>query len=119
MKKLLLTIAVLVVTMGIGHAFHCSEPVTPLVFRQNFDHIIAMRSDQHRLEDARAFVATNCLLSRQVKQIATLFHDDHTRLEFAKAAYMTTYDKRNFYDVYDAFSHFSNAFRLHDFVLAQ
>ena len=119
MKKLLLTIAVLVVTMGIGRAFHCSEPVTPLVFRQNFNHIIAMRTDQHRLEDARAFVAANCLLSRQVKQIATLFHDDRTRIEFAKAAYMTTYDKRNFYDVYDAFTHFSNAFRLHDFVLAQ
>jgi hypothetical protein len=119
MKKLLLSITVLVVTFGIGRAFHCTQPVTQLVFRQNFNHIMAMRSDQHRLENARSFVAANCLLSRQVKQIAMLFHDDRTRIEFAKAAYATTYDKRNFYDVYDAFTYFSNAFRLHDFVLAK
>ena len=119
MKKLLLSITVLIATISIGHALHCTEPVTSVTFRHKFNYILAMRSDQHRLESARAFVAANCLLSRQVKQMATLFHDDRTRIKFAKAAYITTYDKRNFYDVYDAFKHFSNAFRLHDFVLAQ
>jgi len=119
MNKILLTMAMLVLTMGIANAHDCYVPVTPTVFKQKFNHILAMHSEQHRLEDAKAFVRSNCLLSRQVKQIATLFHDDHTRLKFAKEAYLTTFDVHNFYDVYDAFSHFSNAFRLHDFVLLQ
>ncbi|MBL4755732.1 MAG: DUF4476 domain-containing protein [Flavobacteriales bacterium] len=119
MNKLLLTIAILVATIGIADAHECSAPVAPQVFKQKFNHILAMHSDQHRLEDARAFVSGHCLLSRQVKQIAALFHDDKIRLKFAKSAYLTTFDKRNFYDVYDAFLHFSNAFRLHDYVLVQ
>ncbi|MBL4735027.1 MAG: DUF4476 domain-containing protein, partial [Flavobacteriales bacterium] len=117
MKKPLLIIAMLVVTTGIANAHECSAPIAPALFKQKFNHIVAMRSDQHRLEDARALVSRNCLLSRHVKQIALLFHDDRDRLEFAKAAYLTTFDKPHFYDVYDAFTHFSSAFRLHDYVL--
>ncbi|MBL4658403.1 MAG: DUF4476 domain-containing protein [Flavobacteriales bacterium] len=119
MSKLILTIATLVITMGLAKAHECETPVSSAIFKHNFNHILAMRGDEHRLKDAKHFVEENCLLSRQVKQIATLFHSDRARLKFAKAAYLSTFDKRNFYDVYDAFNHFSNAFRLHDYVLAQ
>lgn len=64
-------------------------------------------------------VRNNCFSSAQVKEIALLFFDDYSKLEFAQTAYPKTVDPANYYDVYDAFAYFSTVFRLHDFVSGQ
>jgi len=52
--------------------------------------------------------------SQQVKDIATVIHTEEARYDFVLAAYPRTVDPENFYAVYDVFTNFSKAFRLHD-----
>lgn len=68
-----------------------------------------------QLRRAQAILGPNrWLSSAQVKLLARSIADEDARLEFAVAAYPRTVDPENFYEVYDAFTKFSKAFRLHD-----
>ncbi|HEU4716819.1 MAG TPA: DUF4476 domain-containing protein [Bacteroidia bacterium] len=94
----------------------CQDPVSPAVFQSNFNVIAVQHTNQKKLEQADLFVNSNCLTAAQVKNIAQLFTDDSYRLDFCKNAYLHTFDRVNFYDVYDTFTKFSYAFRLNDYI---
>lgn len=94
----------------------CSNPVSGVLFQQRFNLIAQQNEDQLKLIVAKDFVNKYCLTSSQVKTIALLFKEDANRLTFCMEASGHVLDKVNFYDVYDAFNSFSNAFRLHDYV---
>lgn len=95
---------------------NCQNPVSAPVYQNNFNKIAMMRTDPAKLEGANAFLASNCVLSSQVKNIAMLFSTDSFRILFCREAYFHTNDVSNFYHVYDAFTSFSSALRLYDYV---
>ena len=115
MKKLSITFIIILISLA-SIAQNCTTIVSNTVFQQKYAQIASQGSDQNKLDAAIAFSAVNCLSSNQVKLISMLFTEDSYRLEFCKLSYHHTLDKDNFYDVYDSFIKFSNAFRLHDFI---
>ncbi len=116
MKKITFFILFLFVASFTGFSQNCVNPVSQQVFQTNFNQIAIQQTNQKKLEKASVFASTNCMMAAQVKNIALLFTEDNYRLEFCKIAYSHTFDQVNFYDVYDAFTAFSYAFRLHDYI---
>lgn len=94
----------------------CNNPISNAQFQQKRNLILDQNNDIRQLEVAKRIARNNCLLSQQVKAIAEIFVNDFDRLEFCRTAYPNTFDKANFYEVYDCFAYFSNVFRLHDYV---
>ena len=56
-----------------------------------------------------------CIMSDQAYLLASVFNDDAMRLQFAYGVYPITYDKQNYYALFDAFNSLSYAFRFYDF----
>jgi len=96
----------------------CDVALPDAIFRQKQRSVILQPSEELRLQVAMAIATNNCLSVDQVKSITALFAEDYNKLDFAKAAYMNTVDKENYYFVYDAFAYFSTAFMLHDYIAA-
>lgn len=94
----------------------CDETIPDYLFRQKQKSVTLQPTEERKLQVASAIAVNNCLSTEQVKAIAKLFIDDYHRLAFAKAAWLNTVDKENFYFVYDDFACFSTVFMLHDFV---
>ncbi|MCS6821993.1 MAG: DUF4476 domain-containing protein [Microscillaceae bacterium] len=97
----------------------CNMPLNHFAFEQKRREIANQPNAIQQLRLAKQLVRTNCLTANQVKEIALLFQDDLSRLDFAKEAYHTVFDKQNFYEVYNSFLYFSNVFILHDYVQMQ
>ncbi len=116
MKRIPFFILFLFVASFTGISQNCVNPVSQQVFQANFNQVAIQQTNQKKLEKATVFASTNCMMAAQVKNIALLFTEDNYRLEFCKIAYSHTFDQVNFYDVYDAFTAFSFAFRLHDYI---
>jgi hypothetical protein len=116
-EKTILPLFLLTIWSITGYAQNCTVPVSSAVFQQKINQLAPLRNDQQRLLRATEFAENNCLLTYQIKQMAELFNDDLTRLSFVENAYPSTFDKDNFYDVYDVFAYFSTVMRLHDYLL--
>jgi len=99
-----------------GFSQNCNNIVSSVVFQQKFNQMATKPNDQLKYSFGSSFANSTCLTSNQVKLMASIFSQDIYRLEFCKIAYPRTMDQMNFYDVYDSFSTFSAAFRLHDYV---
>jgi len=95
---------------------NCQQNISDQQFNQKYQLIKSKQNDNSRLQISKQLLKSFCLSSKQVKDIAFLFEDDITRLKFTKIAYKRTIDKQNFYEVFDTFVYFSNAFRLYDFI---
>lgn len=119
MKKFTFALLLLFIFASRSTAQNCASPASNTIFQAGFNQIAIQQTNQKKLEKAEIFVNSNCLLASQVKNIAQLFTEDSYRLEFCEAAYPHTFDQVNFYDVYDAFSAYSFAFRLNDFIHGQ
>lgn len=94
----------------------------PLLNQHRFEQThrnLKQAAPAQALQKAKALLLDYQLTSGQVRDLALLIPNEHHRLEFAMAAYDQVVDKQNFYDVYDAFTRFSMAFRLHDYVLSR
>ena|SRR5688572_11786162 len=118
MKKTVLLLCVCLIS-SLLQAQNCTMPVNNAFFQKEYNTISSTSNSTSKLYYANNLANTNCLSALQVKQIAQLFYSELDKLEFCKTAYKNTVDKDNFYDVYDAFTSFSTAFKLHDFVTAQ
>lgn len=105
----------LLIVATIGTAQDCQNPISQANFQTGFNLIASQTTNQKKLDRSLELTGKNCLTSAQVKNIAVLFSEDNYRLEFCRAAYLATFDRVNFYDVYDAFTSFSSALRLYDF----
>jgi hypothetical protein len=91
-------------------------PMDRTQFQQQKQFISTRRSSSELLEAARSLSTSQCLSSEQVKEIASVFMNDFDRLEYAKHAWYSVYDKEEFLVVMDAFIQASNLFRLYDFL---
>lgn len=107
--------AILVLVSFVAYAQDCPNPLAPAAFQTGFNMVAAQPTNQKKLERALEFIQQKCLTSAQVKNIAVLFSEDSYRLEFCRPAFQTTFDRVNFFDVYDAFTSFSNALRLYHY----
>lgn len=112
MNRILLL--VLVTSSIFSRAQDCSNPLTNAVFQAGFNLIASQTTNQKKLDHSLALINKSCLLSTQIKNIAILFTEDNYRFEFCRAAYLSTFDRVNYFEVYDAFTSFSFALRLYD-----
>lgn len=113
MKKIILFLLLIPV---ISAAQRCPSPMPANVFKQHLNQLALQPNDQQKLQLAKNILPGSCMLSSQVKDIAMVFGGDYYRYEFCKRAWKHVYDPNNFFDVYDAFAHLSNALRLYDYI---
>jgi hypothetical protein len=117
MKSIFLSFIFLSLSYIIVAQNPCNQPISNFNFQQKKREIQNQFSESQKLLSSKQFVENNCVSSLQVKEIAVLFTDDYSRLDFAKTAFPRVFDRNNFYEVYNAFQNFSTVFMLHDFVL--
>src|SRR5215204_3136861 len=98
MKEHLL-IALLLLTVA-GYAQPCTSPMPANAFKQKMNQLALEPNDQQKLHLAKNMLQGSCLLSSQVKDLATVFAGDYYRFEFCKRAWKNTFDPVNFFDVY-------------------
>ncbi len=114
MKNSILPLLILFAFQTIGQ--NCTTPMPANIFKQKVNQLALQPNDQQKLQLAKSMLPGSCLLSTQIKDLATVFSGDYYRFEFCKRAWKHTFDPGNFFDVYDAFAGFSSALRLYDFV---
>ena len=114
--KLLLSIVLMLAAMLEGYSQDCTTPLSSVEYRQLYNQLTTIRNDQQRLNRSQSIFSGKCLLTYQVKEVAQLYTDEIIRLAFVKDIYPSIFDKENIYDVYDAFTSFSTAFMLYDYV---
>ena len=94
----------------------CPYPMHPADFQSVKQSIASKSFDDTRLTIAKQVIASNCLLSDQVKEIMMLFSFEDNRLELAKYSYGYTYDIGNYYRLNDAFDFESTIEELNEFI---
>ena len=119
MNHTILLCLLLFVNPFIGTSQDCQNPISNANFKTAFNLIASQATDQKKLERSLELVDKNCLMSAQIKNISVLFLEDSYRLDFGRAAYQATFDRVNFFDVYDAFTSLSFALRLYDHTQSQ
>jgi len=85
-----------------GRYGRCYRAMSQQQFWQKKRKVECTRGPQ-RLQIAQRVAHNNCLNSRQVKLMAQVFRRDHNRFEFAKTAFRSTVDRRNFDVVFPTF----------------
>ena len=94
----------------------CSWPMSEHDFNQAKGTIASKSFEDSKLTIAKQIINSNCLFSKQVREIMLLFSFEATRLDFAKYAYGYTYDLKNYYKVNDAFTFESSIDDLNNFI---
>jgi hypothetical protein len=94
----------------------CSWPISDVDFANVKQTISSKSFDDTKLTIAKQVIASNCLFSRQVKELMLLFSFEATRLEFAKYAYGYTFDIGNYYMLNDAFQFESSVDELNQYI---
>lgn len=92
------------------------NPITQVQFSPLYNQVAQQNNDTYKLNKSIVLFSNKCLSSNQIKQVALLFAQDASRLEFCKIAIQKLADYPNRYEIYDAFQSFSNVFRLHDHI---
>ena len=92
----------------------CTKAISEFDFQTKFEALKNTTDKFAILQEAVNLSANNCLSSKQVAEVASLFDNDADRLEYTQRAFKNTVDKENYYEVYNSFFYFSNVFRLHE-----
>lgn len=95
----------------------CAYPMHPSDFQGVKQSIESKSFDDTKLKIAKQVIASNCLLSDQVKEIMLLFTFEDTRLDLAKYAYGYTFDIGNYYRLNDAFTFESSIEELDEYIM--
>lgn len=102
---------------GQGLKNRCQNgPMDRTQFQQQKQFVGTRQGVFAQMEAAQSLSTSHCLSSEQVKEIASLFQNDFDRLEYAKHAWYSVYDKDEYFIVLDAFIQASSLFRLYDFI---
>ena len=117
MKKNIFSI-ILLFALQLANGQNCNNLVPLSTFQVGFNQVAVQPSNDLKLVKAMNLLNNSCLMSENIKSMAQLFTDDLFRLEYCKAAYTHAFDRANFYQVYDAFTKFSAAFMLHDYLVS-
>jgi hypothetical protein len=104
------------VLQGYTGAVGCPYPMTPGDFEAAKGTISSKSFDDSKLTIAKQIIATNCLLSSQVRELMQLFSFEDSKLDLAKYAYGYTYDIGNYFKVNDAFTFESSIDELNTYI---
>ncbi len=94
----------------------CPYPMSSGDFESLKKTISSKSFEESKLDIAKEVVASNCLLSSQVKEVMKLFSFEDSKLTFAKYAYGYTFDIGNYFKVNDAFSFESSIDELNTYI---
>lgn len=98
------------------NAQDCNIQASNEQFQIAYSVMAGQSNDQNKLNNGITSFSQHCFTANQIKLMAMLFQDEQIRLDFCKMAYPRTFDRDNFYDVYDAFQTFSHALKLYNYV---
>ena len=101
---------------GYNGPIGCPYPMSDNDFANVKQSINARTFEDSKLTIAKQVLSTNCLLTRQVKEIMLLFTFEDSKLNFAKYAYGYTYDIGNYYILNDAFTFESSITELNNYI---
>lgn len=85
-------------------------------FNQFLTSLKAESFDSNRLQNAKVYASKTNLSSNQIKEIAATFTFDSNRLDWAKAAYTSCYDKGNYFLLRETFTFSSSYSELQDYI---
>jgi hypothetical protein len=88
-------------------------------FNQFVTSLKAESFDSNRLQNAKVYASKTNLSANQIKEIAATFTFDSNRLDWAKAAYKSCYDKGNYFLLRETFTFSSNYSDLQDYISVQ
>jgi len=88
---------------GYNGPIGCPHPMSDGDFAGVRNSISSKDFEDSKKTMAKQVIASNCLLSSQVRDVMNLFDFEDTKLDIAKYAYGYTYDLGNYYKVNDAF----------------
>lgn len=108
--------AALCLVASVAYSQITVKPVPQVEFQMRFNQVRERASDEQRYSTFKYYMPGQYYSSRQIKELAMLFSNDYSRYQMVADVYPIIYDKENFYEVYDAFTTFSAALRLHDYV---
>jgi len=97
----------------------CPMPMSHEDYEGAKNTIAAKTFENDKLTIAKQIASSNCLTAGQVKGIMALFTFEENKLDFAKFAYMHTYDKGNYYKVNDSFQFSSSTDALNQYINSQ
>ncbi len=95
---------------------NCVYPIPQNQFIQLKGAVFNSNLPNQRFQRAISLVSGNCISTNQLMEIMNLFQDDNLKLDLAMGGYRNITNPLDFYDIYNQFSLFSTAFRLHDYV---
>ena len=94
----------------------CITPLSGQQFQQLRRNVLGVQASQQKFQNALNIVRGNCITTLQLIDLMGLFTNDAERLDIAVAGMNHVTNKQDFYDVFNAFSNFSTAFQLYDYV---
>jgi hypothetical protein len=89
---------------GYNGPIGCPVPMTDVDFRDLEQSISTKKFEDSKLTIAKQVLRDRCLFVSQVKRVLSQFTFEETKLEFAKYAYVYTYDIGNYFKVNDVFT---------------
>jgi hypothetical protein len=101
---------------GYNGPIGCPYPISDAAFNEIKKTIQNNNFESTKLSIAKQVISSNCLLSKDVKEIMELFSFESSRLEFAKYAYGYTYDLGNYFIVNQAFNFESSVSELDKYI---
>ncbi len=88
-------------------------------FNQFVSSLRSESFDSNRLQNAKVYASQMNLSANQIKDIAATFTFDSNRLDWAKAAYNSCYDKGNYFLLRETFTFSSSYSDLQDYISVQ
>jgi len=93
-----------------------NQPMSDRMFIAAKETIRRESFDKDKLMVAKQIVSKNMFNSSQVKELVQLFSFDDSKLELAKFAYARTFDRNNYFIMYDAFAFRKNKEELINYI---
>ncbi len=81
----------------------CKTPMNAIEFTNAKKSILSKSFESSKVEMAKQITDKNCLTALQINQMMKLFSFESSRLDYAKFAHEHCFDKKNYYQVNDAF----------------
>lgn len=94
----------------------CLNAISSSDFAAGKKSITASSFSDTQMKTAKIFTKNNCLSVSQIKEVMAIFSFEASKLEYAKYAYDFCVDKRNYYQVNDAFTFSSSSDELNSFL---
>jgi hypothetical protein len=92
------------------------RPMNPNDFNAALQTIRNQGFDESRLKTAQQVAQNNCLNTNQIIEICKIFGFEETKLSFAKFAFDSCVEPRNYFKLNDIFSFSSSADELNDYI---